>query len=48
MILLLILQRHPEVLLMVVSLGNGLVALHHLEMRVAIQGDISVETFGET
>lgn len=48
MVLLLVLQRHPEVLLMIVRLGDGLVALYHLEMRVAIQSDVSVEALGET
>lgn len=46
-VLLLVLQGHPEVLLQVVRMGYCLVALHHLEVRVAVQGNVSVQTVRE-
>lgn len=43
MVLLLVVESHAEVLLVVVSLSNSLVALNHLEVGIAVQRDISVE-----
>lgn len=47
MVLLLELKGHSEVLLQIVSVGNSLVALDHLEVRVAVQGNVSVQTVCE-
>lgn len=37
MVLLLVVESHAEVLLVVVSLSNSLVALNHLEVGIAVQ-----------
>jgi hypothetical protein len=46
-VLLLELKGHAEVLLEIVGVGNGLIALHDLEVRVSVEGYVSVETISE-
>ena len=46
-VLLLVLECHPEVFLQIIGVCNSLVALHHLEVSVSIEGNVAVETVSE-
>lgn len=46
-VLLLVVKGHTEVFLIIISLGDCLIALDNLIVRVAVEGNVTVEAIGE-